>query len=313
MTILEGEPCVQAVGVRAEAEYTVPSDAWYFEADRQPVVPFAVLLEAVLQACGFVSAFMGSALTSDGPLKYRNLGGRGRQHRLVDRDSGTLRSTVRVVKINRSAGMLLHHFEMAIHDASGLVYEGDTYFGFFHPDALIDQVGVREAVPYEPTDDERRQARAFPLPGDAPFPDRRWRMVDQVDAFVAEGGPQGLGFIEGSVEVDPGAWFFEAHFLDDPVWPGSLGLESLLQLLKVVADERWGTGPDDVFESPGLGVEHRWTYRGQIASTNRRVTTQAVVTAVDDDRRLITADGLLRVDGKVIYQMSDFTLGLRSR
>ena len=43
------------------------------------------------------------------------------------------------------------------------------------------------------------------------------------------------------------------------------------------------------------------------------MTTQAVVTAVDDDRRLITADGMLRVDGKVIYQMNGFTLGLRSR
>ncbi|APW63092.1 beta-ketoacyl synthase N-terminal-like domain-containing protein [Paludisphaera borealis] len=313
VTILEGDLCVQAVGASAEAEYTVPPDAWYFDSDRQPHVPYAVLLEAVLQACGFVSAFMGSALTSDGPLKYRNLGGRGRQHRIVDRNSGTLRSSVRVVKINRSAGMLLHHFEMSIHDASGLVFDGDTYFGFFHPDALIDQVGVREAVPYELTDDERRISRSFPLPDAAPFPDRKWRMVEQVDAFVSQGGPNGLGFIEGSGAVDPGAWFFQAHFLGDPVWPGSLGLESLQQLLKVVAAERWDAGPDAVFDSPGLGVEHGWTYRGQIASTNRRVTTQAVITAVDDDRRLITADGLLRVDGKVIYQMSGFTLGLRSR
>jgi 3-hydroxymyristoyl/3-hydroxydecanoyl-(acyl carrier protein) dehydratase len=137
-------------------------------------------------------------------------------------------------------------------------------------------------------------------------------MVDQVDAFIPDGGPRGLGFIEGSATVDPTAWFFQAHFLDDPVWPGSLGLESMLQLLKVVAVERWGAGPDAVFDSQGLGMEHGWTYRGQIAKTNRRVTTQAVITALDDERRLITADGLLRVDGKVIYQMSGFTLGLRS-
>jgi hypothetical protein len=89
-------------------------------------------------------------------------------------------------------------------------------------------------------------------------------------------------------------------------------LESLQQLLKVVAAERWGAGPGAVFDSPGLGIEHEWTYRGQIVSSNRRVTTQATITAVDDERRLLTADGLLRVDGKVIYQMSGFSLGLRS-
>jgi 3-hydroxymyristoyl/3-hydroxydecanoyl-(acyl carrier protein) dehydratase len=255
---------------------------------------------------------MGSALASDGPLKYRNLGGRVRQHRIVDRDSGTLRTVARVEKINRSAGMILQHFRLSIEDASGTVLDGETYFGFFHPDALADQVGIREAVPYEPTADERARAKSFPLPDLAPFPDRRWRMVERVDAYIADGGPNGLGFIEGSGEVDPSAWFFEAHFLDDPVWPGSLGLESLLQLLKVVAAERWGAGPGAVFDSPGLGIGHEWTYRGQIVTSNRRVTTQATITAVDDERRLLTADGLLRVDGKVIYQMSGFSLGLRS-
>jgi hypothetical protein len=32
------------------------------------------------------------------------------------------------------------------------------------------------------------------------------------------------------------------------------------------------------------------------------------VTAVDDDQRWLKADGFLDVDGRVIYQMSDFTL-----
>ena len=35
---------------------------------------------------------------------------------------------------------------------------------------------------------------------------------------------------------------------------------------------------------------------------------QAVITAADDDSRLLTADGHLLVDGRVIYQMNDFTL-----
>ena len=75
----------------------------------------------------------------------------------------------------------------------------------------------------------------------------------------------------GARDVDPDAWFFKAHFLDDPVWPGSLGLESLLQLLKIVAAKRWGVERRfRVFESPGLGQAHRWTYRGQIVPTNQQ-------------------------------------------
>ena len=44
----------------------------------------------------------------------------------------------------------------------------------------------------------------------------------------------------GTIAVDPEFWFFKAHFYQDPVWPGSLGLESFLQLLKYAAWQRWG-------------------------------------------------------------------------
>lgn len=40
------------------------------------------------------------------------------------------------------------------------------------------------------------------------------------------------------------------------------------------------------------------------------VTVQATITAVDDRSRRLTANGLLSVDGRIIYQIDDFTLGL---
>jgi acyl transferase domain-containing protein/3-hydroxymyristoyl/3-hydroxydecanoyl-(acyl carrier protein) dehydratase len=303
-----GEPWRMAEGTAAVAEYDVPPDAWYFEADRQGRMPYAVLLEAALQSCGWVSAYMGSALTSAEPLKFRNLGGTTRQHAVVDRSTGTLRTTVKATRVTRSAGMIIQHYELSVSDASGVVLDGETYFGFFHPDALAEQVGLRDTAPYELTEAERARARSSPLPDRAPFPDRRWRMVDQVDAYVPDGGPHGLGVIEGSAIVDPSAWFFQAHFLDDPVWPGSLGLESLLQLLKFIACDRWNCGASAVFQSPGLDTPQRWIYRGQIVPTNRRVSTRAIVTGVDDERRALKASGHLLVDGKVIYQMDDYTL-----
>ena len=63
-----------------------------------------------------------------------------------------------------------------------------------------------------------------------------------------------------------------------------------------------------VFESPALGQLHRWSYRGQIIPTNNVVTVQAEIKSWDESRRSAMADGNLSVDGKVIYQMNDFSI-----
>jgi acyl transferase domain-containing protein/3-hydroxymyristoyl/3-hydroxydecanoyl-(acyl carrier protein) dehydratase len=305
------EPFAMRAGVEAVAEYDVPADAWYFDAERQAAMPFAVLQEVALQACGWCAAFMGSALTSDEDMAFRNLGGEAVALALVTPGTGALSTRVKVTRVARSGGMILQHYDFETSARGVPVYRGSTYFGFFRREALADQVGIRETVPYALTPAERSRARSFDYPDTPPFPDRRLRMIDRIEAFVADGGPHGLGFVEGTLAVDPSAWFFRAHFYQDPVCPGSLGLESLLQLLKVIARERWGGGPASEFEPVGLGVPHRWLYRGQVVPADRLVTVQALVTGLDDGRRLVTADGSLSVDGRVIYQMSGFSLRLK--
>ncbi|MDR3636594.1 MAG: beta-ketoacyl synthase N-terminal-like domain-containing protein [Isosphaeraceae bacterium] len=308
VTALAAEPLRMAAGGTVEAEYDIPPDEWYFAADQQPRMPFAVLLEIALQPCGWMAAYMGSALTTAEPLHFRNLGGRAVQVAPITPATGTLTSAIKVTRVANSAGMIIQHFDFEIRDARGTVYQGDTYFGFFRPEALANQVGIREATPYQPSAEERKRARAFAFPTEQPYPDAAWRMVETIDALILDGGPAGLGFVEGSKRVNPDDWFFKAHFHQDPVCPGSLGLESFLQLLKVVAGVRWGVGPDTVFETPRLHHEHRWVYRGQVVPSCERVSVQAVVTAIDDQRRRLTADGFLSVDGRVIYQMNAFTL-----
>ncbi|HMB06182.1 MAG TPA: beta-ketoacyl synthase N-terminal-like domain-containing protein, partial [Isosphaeraceae bacterium] len=270
ITRIEAEPWKMVAGGVIEAQYDVPPDAWYFAADRQERMPYAVLLEVALQPCGWLAAYIGSALTSDVPLKFRNLGGQAVQQALVTPRTGPLATTVKITKVSRSAGMIIQHFDFDVRAGGRPVYRGDTYFGFFREEALADQVGLHEAEPDRPGADELARARRFAFPTEAPLPDDRLRMLDRIEAFVPDGGPRGLGFIEGTKDVDPSAWFFKAHFYQDPVCPGSLGLESLLQLLKVVAVERWGAGPGAAFESVGLGDAHRWIYRGQVMPTHGR-------------------------------------------
>ena len=308
ITEIEAEPWkLEARGV-IEAQYEVPRDAWYFDANNQDTMPFAVLLEVGLQPCGWLAAYLGSALTSEIDLSFRNLGGQGVQHVPVTRDTSVLSTTVKITRVSQSAGMIVQNYDFEIRSARGPVYTGDTYFGFFSKEALVNQVGIRDGNPYAPTDDERRRARAFSVPRKAPFPDEPFRMVTEVELFVPDGGPRGLGFVRGTTTVNPEAWFFKAHFYQDPVWPGSLGLESIIQLMKVFAVERWGEPADGRLEAMIPGCEHSWLYRGQVIPTDERVVIDVGVTAIDDPKHIVEASGALSVDGRLIYEVTGFKL-----
>jgi 3-hydroxymyristoyl/3-hydroxydecanoyl-(acyl carrier protein) dehydratase len=305
------QPWVLAAGGSVVAEYDVPEDAWYFEQDRQQRMPFAVLLEVALQPCGWLAAYLGSALTSDTDLSFRNLGGKATQYLPVTPDSGTLATRVKITSVSQSGGMIIQNYDMQVSSSAGLVYQGITTFGFFSKQSLADQVGIREAQIWLPDELQEENAQSFAYPQQAPYPDEMMRMVHQVDHFDPGGGSQQLGFIRGTAKVDPNAWFFKAHFHQDPVWPGSLGLESLIQLLKVVALDRWKgriEAADADFEVMALNHEHSWIYRGQIIPVDQQVTVQATVLAFDDDNMTLRAEGFLSVDDRIIYQMNDFAL-----
>ena len=299
---------MREAGAAATAEYDVPADGWYFESNRQPDMPYAVLLEIALQPCGWLAAYCGSALTSSTDLRFRNLGGRAVQRLPVRPDSGTLTTEVRLTGVSHSGGMIIERFDMRMTDDRGVVFEGDTYFGFFSAAALAEQIGIREAQKYEPTAAERARARTFEVSTAAPHPAERWQMVASIDVFMSDGGPHGLGFVRGSIPVDRSAWFFKAHFLNDPVWPGSLGCESFLQLLGVFAADRWGLDADTTWRTNALGREHRWTYRGQVLPSDERVEVEAVITEVEDEARCVVGAGYLTVDGRTIYHLQDFSL-----
>jgi 3-hydroxymyristoyl/3-hydroxydecanoyl-(acyl carrier protein) dehydratase len=308
VTEVTGEPFKMVAGGSAEAQYDVPQDAWYFAANRQGDMPFAALLEIALQPCGWLAAYVGSALTSDIDLSFRNLGGHGKQFVPVTASIGTLTTRVKMTRLSSSAGMILQWFDFEVKAGATLVYQGDTYFGFFPQSALARQEGIQNAQRHQPSAEELASARKLPYPSVPPFPEESLRMVDHIEVFVPGGGPQKLGFIRATRAVRSDEWFFKAHFYQDPVVPGSLGLESFLQLLKFVAAERWGNPGPRGWQAVALNTRHEWVYRGQVIPTNRLVTIEACVTSVDDEARRLTAEGILAVDGRVIYGMKDFVL-----
>ena len=319
ISAVEGAPFVMQAGASVTAHFDVRADHWYFGSNRQREMPFAVLLEVALQPCGWLAAYLGSALTSAENLRFRNLGGDAIQLARLAASEDVITTRVGLTGVSASGGMIIQHYTMALEsERLGPLYEGTTYFGFFSEQALADQVGIPDAPIHEPTRAERERGRSLVMPHAPPFPETRFRMVDQIDLLVADGGAEGLGWVHGSITVDPTAWFFEAHFYQDPVWPGSLGLEAFIQLLKVYAVDRWDLGESTEFATMARGTKasgetadgprHRWTYRGQIIPGCERVEVFASITDVDDEQKRVRADGFLTVDGRTIYTMNDFNL-----
>lgn len=327
ITELEPAPWRLEPGGWIEAEYDVPPDAWYFAANHQRSMPFCVLLETALQPCGWLAAYLGSALRSEQDLHFRNLDGEATLYGEIHPDIGTLTVRVRMTACSEAAGMILQEFDFQLWGGGRLLYDGSTGFGFFPAASLANQVGVRGVSPWE--SDVLGVAEALPQgapttpdhalptpPWDTPvnLPGGALLMLDRIETFLPDGGTHGLGWIRGVKDVDPDDWFFDAHFHQDPVIPGSLGLEGLLQLLRIVASRVF---PAEVLATHrvqpiAVGVPHRWTYRGQVVPANRTEAVEADITAIErgPDRWSISANGYLRVDGKVIYAMKDFQLRL---
>lgn len=310
-----------------EAQYDVPAQAWYFRANRQPTMPFCVLLEIPLQACGWLSAYAGSSARSPLDLHYRNLGGTATLHRELDGLTGTVTIRVRMTRASEAGGLIVQSFDLWMGVDEEPLYEGQTTFGFFPPESLARQLGIRDAAertwtpegqghllplgdphPRTPDDPHVDPARGLDLPG------RALLMLDEVE-WLPDGGPAGLGYLKGTRRVDPQEWFFRAHFYQDPVVPGSLGLESFLQLLKVAALQIWPECADTHrFECILTGEPHTWIYRGQVVPTNRLVCVEACLTERrEGPEPVLKADGFLKVDGLPIYEMRDFGIRLVRR
>lgn len=288
-------------GARATGAYDVPQAPWYCAEAGQQGMPFAVLLEVALQVCGWLAAHGGAALLSPTDVSFRNLGGKAVRHQPVLPGSGTLVTTVTQTKVSRSAGMIILEYDLDTQMNGMAVYTGQTSFGFFPKEALAKQVGITEARPWRP--DPSETLVFHPVPSGAGLPRDRWQMLDTF-AYLPAGGPHGLGWLEGRTEVDPEAWFFAAHFYQDPVWPGSLGLEAFLQLLHYDCLKQWGPGTMDLID----GTEHRWTYRGQVTPGIRHITVLAEIVSRNATTHEIEGRGWLCVGDKIIYGMEGFKM-----
>nr|MBL0713223.1 hypothetical protein [Desulfobacterales bacterium] len=328
---IEPAPWELKPGGWVDIDWDMTPHDWYFRANRSAGMPLCILMEIGLQACGFLASYLGSALHSDKDRRFRNLDGSATLKANVMRDRGPVAARARLLSSSAAGDMLIEQFAFEVFQADQMVYEGRTSFGFFTEAALGRQVGLgpedgsvawkhwRATAASTPGILDDLAPRTPHDSGEDPRPDFRLpatalRMIDRIEIFLPRGGDHGLGYLLGTKSVDPREWFFAAHFFQDPVCPGSLGIESFFQLLRHAARERW---PDLAATHMPLirtAEPHTWRYRGQILPHNKHIEVEAMILEVEDGPEPgLRADGYLKVDGLSIYKMQNYGLRLVKR
>lgn len=320
VTDIEGPIFGMKVGSEVEIAWDIPEDAWYFDANGSRVMPFCVLLEAALQPCGWLASFVGSALTVDKELYFRNLDGDGEVLAELVPTSGTLRTRVKITQISKSADTIIEGFEVVCRLGDVDVYRLKTVFGFFPAAGLAQQKGMgqgpqdvaRITAPSDYHVELRRDAPAKFLGGPLRLPHDPQLVLDRITGYWPEAGEAKLGRMRGEKDVVASDWFFKSHFYQDPVQPGSLGLAALVQLVQAYVIER-GLARDMVaprFEAIGTDVRHKWKYRGQIIPTRTLITSEIEVREIVQDAKglLLRTSGYLWCDGLCIYHFVELPM-----
>ena len=142
-------------------------------------------------------------------------------------------------------------------------------------------------------------------PGNAQLPIPNMLMMDRVVRIADTGGAHGKGEILAELDIHPDLWFFQCHFPGDPVMPGCLGLDAMWQAVGFFL--AWIGNPG---HGRALGV-------GEVKFTGQVLPTAGKVTYHLDMKRVISrklilgvADGLVKVDGREIYNAKDLRVGL---
>ena len=130
--------------------------------------------------------------------------------------------------------------------------------------------------------------------------------------IVPEGGKFSKGYVYARKEVNPEDWFFPCHFHGDPVMPGSLGVEAIIQALQAFALQQ---GIGNSFKSPRFVPvlsKVAWKYRGQIIPQSKYMQLDLHVKNIEqkEGQVVLTADANLWREDLRIYEIYDIVVGI---
>jgi acyl transferase domain-containing protein/3-hydroxymyristoyl/3-hydroxydecanoyl-(acyl carrier protein) dehydratase len=312
------------------AEYHVPVDAWYFTKNSiNNWMPYSLIMEIALQPNGFISGYMGTTLVyPEKDLFFRNLDGSGELLKKVDLRGKTIVNKSVLLSTTMAGGMIVQSFTFDLLVDDEIFYTGKAVFGYFGGDALANQLGIDNgkitnawfvdnqtpAAKIEKFDLTDNSLSLFQLQAAKPHYRLAGGQLNFVDtvSVVEGGGKASLAYIYGERTIDATDWFFRYHFHQDPVMPGSLGVEAIIELLQTYAlkNDLGKQFKNPRFEAPLTNVI--WKYRGQITPLNKQMSLDVHITDIiktETEVRLV-GDANLSKDGLRIYEVKDIVLSI---
>jgi 3-hydroxymyristoyl/3-hydroxydecanoyl-(acyl carrier protein) dehydratase len=298
------------------SEFDIPADAWFLRENPYPGVPLGVLMEIALQPCGILSAYLGSSLILPEDVNtFRNLDGAIHFLACPSLAGKTVTQHARLLSSVFSSGMLIQKYAFELIVDNQVFLSGESSFGYFRPSAMEGQTGLDEAKGDATSDPKDFQPLDIPhLPAADPSM-RHLRLLDELH-FQPGGGSYGQGLIIGSRLLDGSEWFYRNHFYQDPVMPGSLGVETITQALWAFMQR---SQPKTVSSTAQLDFSNpaalQWKYRGQVIPSNRKLQFEVHLknSALTGNPRQVLADAAFRVDGRKIYAIENISLTLNER
>ncbi len=316
------------------AEYDVPEDAWYFVQNASAVMPYAVLMEIALQPCGLLGAYLGSTLEAkDVDLFFRNLDGTGDLIAYPDLRGKTITNKCTLISHTNFGGTILQSYTFEVSLDGAIFYKGTSSFGFFTREDLSSQTGldngaaatfwleennfvINKGVLNIKLDSLFGKTKLFKSTNtNAPrlhLGNDQLNLLDTA-TIVKDGGKYGKGYVFATKNVKPYDWFFTCHFYQDPVMPGSLGVEAIIQAIKLYALVQ-GIGADIKDAHFAQVVSHQtvWKYRGQIKQTDPEMNIELHIKDIryEDQKITLLGDASLFKRKLRIYEVKDLAVAI---
>ena len=130
-------------------------------------------------------------------------------------------------------------------------------------------------------------------------------MFDRITSITKDGGENNKGLVLAELDIKPDLWFFDCHFVNDPVMPGCLGLDAMWQLLGfhlgwlgLKGKGRALSVGNVKFSGMVLPSVKKLEYRINL----KRVLTSKLILGI--------GNGSLFADGQEIYKAEDLRVGL---
>jgi 3-hydroxymyristoyl/3-hydroxydecanoyl-(acyl carrier protein) dehydratase len=271
-------------------------------------------MEAALQPCGFLSAYMGTIKDrSKADLYFRNLDGEINLIFWPDLLGSTITNRVELISSSTLQDVIIQEYSFELIQDGNPFLRGKSSFGYFTPIMLKNQSGLNGKDSPAPWRSNHPNSGQW-IELNAGHPIKKMdiqhpHLPHIPQAWVSKnGGDSKSGYIYAQVKIPNDAWFYQAHFFQDPVMPGSLGVESMFQAL-AKSSTSLGTNPNAKWRiKPGSKTS--WKYRGQITPGVEHIVIELHIKEIGLGRNgdHITADGNLWLGSTRIYEVKDISL-----